>query len=251
MAAPAPYVFRRIGSAELVSLPEELHWAGQALVAHGSLHAFAAAHPGGLPMRGRGTAYRIFAGDRNVVVRHYHRGGAPARLLGDRYLRTAVSRPERELIASIAARERGIPTPRIVAFAVYPTGIFYRADLVTEEIPDAADLAAIVFGDDVSKDQRRSACLAAAHLIAQAARAGILHRDANAMNILIEKANGSPRAHLLDLDRARVVGCADARALQRTMTNRLLRSLRKLQKRADSPGAEELSILEFVISSAA
>jgi 3-deoxy-D-manno-octulosonic acid kinase len=247
--APAPYVGRRIDSAELVALPDALAWTAGALQASSGLHAFAAAQPGRLPMRGRGTAYRICAGERNVVVRHYQRGGAAARLLEDRYLRAGATRPERELTASVAARERGVPTPRVVAFAVYPSGIFYRADLITEEIPDAADLAAIVFGGDASQEERSTACRAAAHLILQAARAGVLHPDANAMNILIEKTDSFPRAHLLDLDGARVLGCAHADALQRTMTKRLLRSLHKLQNQTHALGEDELAALGALISS--
>jgi hypothetical protein len=75
------------------------------------------------------------------VVRHYQRGGAVGPILGDRYLSLGRYRPLCETVASLEARERGISTPAVVAGIVYPAGIFYRADLVTEEIPNAVAVA--------------------------------------------------------------------------------------------------------------
>jgi hypothetical protein len=153
--APEGFAELRAGGARLLLRPEARSWAEESIERHGTLHAAAAHHPDARRMEGRGSVYAVPAEpdaleaalDRNPgrwAVRHYRRGGLVARLLGDRYLRVGTSRPFRELEASEAARARRIPTPRVVAAAVYPAGLFYRGDLVTAYIPDTVELAGVV-----------------------------------------------------------------------------------------------------------
>lgn len=239
--------------------PEARRWAERALDTHGTLHRAARRTPGAVTREGRGTVYAVPAAPDEVeealgrvggrwAVRHYRRGGLVARVLGDRYLRIGAPRPFREAEVSEAVRALGIPTPRVVAAAVYPAGIFYRGDLVTRWIPDALELAQVLFdperrGVGGSVD-RRDALAEAGGLIRRMARAGVRHPDLNAKNVLLEWSGSVPDAYLLDLDRCTVSegpapGAADA------MRERLLRSLRKFEKRADlevPPG--ELRALE-------
>ena len=79
-------------------------------------------------------------------MRHYHRGGAVASLLGDRYLRVGEPRPVRELRLGRALERLGVPTVPHLAAAVYTHGIWYRGDLVTRWVSGSVDLAEGLFG---------------------------------------------------------------------------------------------------------
>jgi 3-deoxy-D-manno-octulosonic acid kinase len=164
-------------------------------------------------------------------VRHYFRGGALARWLGDRYLAVGRPRPLLEAEASNTARSREIPTPAVVAGAVYRSGSFYRADVVTEHIPESSDLADVLFGQNRLAMPAEDALTAAGRLVRILERAGVLHPDLNAKNIVLHSAPEGPCAHLVDLDRccARQAGVP---APAFPMRRRLERSLRKFEGRA-------------------
>lgn len=217
--------------------PEAAETVRQELVRWGSL-ARAGAHAADtLRLEGRGTVYAVPAPEGGRwVIRRYRRGGWMAPLLGDRYLRRGPGRPLVETRASEAARARGIATPRVVAGVVYPSRAFYRADLVTEWIPDARDLASLLFPvdgapGDPSRHDPVALLAGAGSLTVRLARAGIRHRDLNAKNVLVAPAGAGPEARfvVLDLDRASVhaPGSLDVRP----MGARLERSLRKFERR--------------------
>ncbi len=165
------------------------------------------------------------------AVRHYARGGRVfSKVLRDRYLRIGPIRPFHEAEASETARNRGIPTPRVLAAAVYPSGPFYRADLITDFIPASSDLVEALF--DTSRKglggavERQDALRTAGELIRRMAEAGIRHQDIHAGNILLEWQGAAPRPHLLDLDRCEVA--PSGRHLSPDpMLKRLRRSLRR------------------------
>lgn len=242
---PANVVEIRRGDAHVLARPEARTWVESALDRHGTLHRAASRSRDHIRMEGRGTVYAVPAprdeidavlGSRDPrwAIRHYRRGGWMAPLLGDRYLRIGAPRPFREMSVSDEIRARRIPTPRVVAAAVYPSGLFYRADLVTTYVPDALELAEVLFdpgrrGVSGSVD-RRQALSEAGALIRKMARAGVLHPDLNAKNVLLEWTGGAPQGHLLDLDRCRVVEGPRPDAA-RTMHDRLRRSMRKLEKK--------------------
>jgi tRNA A-37 threonylcarbamoyl transferase component Bud32 len=158
-----------------------------------------------------------------------------ASMLGDRYLRSRTIRPYHEAEASEAARARAVPTPRVVAAAMYPAGPFYRADMVTEFIPGASDLVEALF--DTRRRgaggaaERLDSLRAAGDLIRQMARAGLRHRDLHAGNILLQWEGATPRPYLLDLDRC-VVGNPGRPISPASMHRRLRRSLSKWERRA-------------------
>ena len=113
----------------------------QALIApngkHTTLHEFAAAQAGARALRGRATAYAVaLAGGLRVVVRHNRHGGLLASLTGDRFI--APTRAPQELAISLELVRRGVPTPAVVAYALYPPGaLLQRSDVATEEIRDS------------------------------------------------------------------------------------------------------------------
>ncbi len=255
MKIPEAYVPLR-GEGERAWVRREVvDWARPLVEAGRPLHAWARDAEGARPLSGRGTVWDVPAPVRGPdrrdrwAVRHYWRGGAVAPLLGDRYLKVGEPRPVLELAAAEHVRSRGISTPAVIAGAVYPAGPFqYRADLVTEMIPDAVDLGLLLFGaaalkDGAPEDARaeapqpadddlaHAALEAAGGLVREMERAGIYHPDMNARNILLTREGGEVRAHLLDLDRCQ---CRERGVPVPVgpMRERLRRSLTKLGARA-------------------
>ncbi|MBT8487296.1 MAG: hypothetical protein HKN72_04410 [Gemmatimonadetes bacterium] len=228
---PADYRRLRVGSARVLTLPVAEPWTREAIRTSGTLHEWAAAHPNGASFPGRGQVHAIDApvegpdGRSRWAVRHYNRGGAVAARLGDRYLRGGRSRPQREIRAAAAARDRGVRTPAVVAGAVYPAGIYYRCDLVTEVVPGAKTLAHTAHATDGTRAWLE-AMAAAGRLASDLAEAGILHVDLNAHNILFEEGDAT-RAWVIDLDRARIRARSDSDTAER-MLARLTRSVVKV-----------------------
>ena len=194
-----------------------------AFLSQATLYETAARTPGANPIEGRGAAFAITTADGAWLVRHYRRGGAVARVLDDEYPRTGVPRVFRELNVSIAARAAGIPTPEVVAAVVYANGAFVRYDIAVVFIPDAFDLAAILFGEAAVEVDRE--ITKAASLIRVVCERGLIHADLNLKNILLAP-NG---AYVVDLDRCRMAG--PSRSAVAAMRSRFLRSLEKWQKR--------------------
>jgi 3-deoxy-D-manno-octulosonic acid kinase len=210
-----------------VTRPEHFTFLRDALHSSDTLYAFAATRADGVLLAGRGVTYRIRTPSGEWVVRRYRRGGAIAKLLRDRYLRAGEPRPWRELRCSVAAQARGVPTPTVMAIALYVSGAFQRGDIATEYVPDSMDLASLGFGDDArDAESRRAGFEAAGKLIPELARLGLQHPDLNLKNLLISYAGGQPKAWVLDLDRCSLKSRADAAA----MWARLQRSLAKWER---------------------
>ena len=238
---PGPFDQVRIGAATAWARPEARPWVEASLDAGLTLHqAGAGAAGGGEALSGgRGPAYVIRCGAGAWVVRHGFRGGAVAALLGDRYLRVGTPRPFHEARMSVEARRRGVPTPRVVAAAIYPSGIFYRGDVVTDLVPGARSVGDLLFGPERNQDPafREQLIRAAAAMPLRLARWGVQHRDLNVDNLLRPGDNpggegGWPPGELvvLDLDRCRL----RRGALEdggRAMAARLERSLRRGEER--------------------
>jgi 3-deoxy-D-manno-octulosonic acid kinase len=171
--------------------------------------------------RGRGAAWIIRHGGRELVLRHYRRGGAFGPWLGDRYLwlGLARSRAEREwrLLADLQAR--GLAVPRPIAARVRRRGLIYRADLITERIAAAESLAQrlSLAPLDVNEWRAVGQCIRRFHA------AGVYHADLNAHNVLLAPSG----VHLIDFDR----GCLRAPGgWEAANLARLRRSLEKLAR---------------------
>jgi tRNA A-37 threonylcarbamoyl transferase component Bud32 len=238
MTAPGGYVEVRAVGGRGFARANAAQWIEETLGRWGTLARAAIHDPDAIELQGRGVVRAVpsppGAPDERWVVRRYLRGGWAAPILHDRYLRQGPSRPLTEARASDAARERGIPTPQVQAGVTYATGLmWYRADLVTTFVPDSVDLADLLFHDRMPTSrqpptdaQRVRAISLAGRLARRLADSGIYHPDLNAKNFLIVGEGASMDAHVLDLDRARVL--ADSAPLA-PMAARLTRSLRKFE----------------------
>lgn len=188
-----------------------------------TLHDFAARDPRARAMQGRGIAYAVtLAGGAHVVVRHNRHGGIFAPITGDRFINP--TRAPHELRVSLALRAKGVRTPEVLAYVLYPPGaLVQRSDVATAAIPSARDLAEVLSRD--GGPAREAAIHATADLVAALARAGARHHDLNARNVLI----APDGAFALDVDRVSLdqqIGAALDGNLER-----LARSLRKWRDR--------------------
>ncbi|GJG85197.1 hypothetical protein tb265_03780 [Gemmatimonadetes bacterium T265] len=213
------------------------------VVAHwGTLYAYAAAHPARRELRGRAAAYAVPLGadadgrTRSVVVRHGWRGGALRRLRRDLFF--PPTRAPVELATSARLRAAGVPTPEVIAYAVYPaTAGLRRVDVATALVPDGIDLAALLLASTRDPaDDGETWVRPTAALLAALARAGARHPDLNLKNVLLAPAPGGrvvpgARAWVLDVDVARVLAAAGAPAAAGAALaanfGRLARSVRK------------------------
>lgn len=169
---------------------------------------------------GRGTVAYLRRAESNWVMRHYRRGGLVAGVFGDRYLWTGEDRTrsfaEWRLLRQL--RAWALPVPRAIAARYVRTGLLYRGDLVTEELPTRLTLAQALARGPLDPARWRSigGCVAALH-----AR-GVHHADLNAHNLLLGRGDA---VYVLDFDRGRIRARG---AWERDVLARLERSLRKV-----------------------
>ncbi|MEM7378160.1 MAG: 3-deoxy-D-manno-octulosonic acid kinase [Pseudomonadota bacterium] len=168
---------------------------------------------------GRGAAWFVDIDGVPAVVRHYRRGGFPARLSDRHYVYTGLtrSRPWCEWQLTQALFDRGLPVPCPLFAGLRRTGVFYEAALVTRRLPDAISLAdALAVGSEPVDWGGLGTTLARFHA------AGVDHVDLNAFNLLLSAGGW----HLIDFDRCRLRPAGGAWA--RSNRRRLQRSLRAL-----------------------
>lgn len=228
-APPPGYERFDIGAASVVAMDEAASAVRAAMGDGRTLHAWAATVPGATPFTGRATAWgvRLPESSIDVVVRHSRRGGAFAGWLGDRFVRPG--RAPRELTAARRLAAAGVPTPQLVAYAIYPAGPgLCRSDVVTRRLPDGQDLPATWAVVDAT--EREALLHATAALLHALERAGAQHPDLNARNIHLSRVDDAWHAHVLDVDRVHFVPVGDPSTRARNLA-RLLRSLGRWRDR--------------------
>lgn len=236
---PPGHAAALVGHAIVAGPESHLADASARVAAHHTLFRWAEREATATLRSNRGAAHVATLAGTPAVVRHARRGGALARLLEDRYVRSGQPRPIEELSLSAALRALDIDTPRVLAAAVYPAGaLFYRGDVATEHIPDSADLADRLFtpGDVDPVEAAR----AAGRLVRRLHDRRVVHPDLNLRNILIQRAGAALRPWIIDLDRCRIVATLDAPA-RRGMLARLDRSWTKLEAEHQTPQPAALS----------
>jgi len=169
---------------------------------------------------GRGTVAFIRDGERRWVLRHYRRGGLVAKLLGDAYLWTGADRTRafREWRLLRELRSAGLPVPEPIAARYERDGLFYRADLITAELPTRRTLTHALAAAPLDAATWRAvgACVARLHAH------GVHHADLNAHNLLL---GDDGTVYVLDFDRGTL---RPRGAWEQSVLERLQRSLRKV-----------------------
>ncbi|MEE2668444.1 MAG: lipopolysaccharide kinase InaA family protein [Gemmatimonadota bacterium] len=241
----------QVGDAQIVSRPEATAWARQAVHRHGSL-CRTAGDVAIDTMSGRGPVSVLAnpIGDGPPwVVRRYWRGGW-VRFLQDRFLRLGRPRSFKELETSVRLRELDIATPRVLVAASYPAGLFYRADLVTELVPEASSLADVLLGGGKASsrpwnsEQREQAIARTVDLVRRMVTVGVRHPDFNAKNILVSRNLGGIQISLIDLDRCQLTSPSDSGNVK-LLLRRLTRSIRKIARvRSDTVPDHEMRLIQ-------
>ena len=170
---------------------------------------------------GRGTvAFVRPSPDQRWVLRHYRRGGLIAHVSDDLYVWTGADRTRsfREWRLLRQLRAWGLPVPTPVAARYQRAGLFYRADLITAELPVRRTLTQTLQQASLPNETWHAIgqCVGSLH-----AR-GVQHTDLNAHNLLVGASND---IYVLDFDRGRIRARG---AWERTVLARLRRSLQKV-----------------------
>ena len=148
---------------------------------------------------GRGTTWFVAAGDRQLALRHYRRGGLIAKLSTDRYLwlGEARTRPVREFTVHRELQRLGLPVPAVVGVRYEREGRTYHGDILTERLLDVQPLAARLAAESLGV----SDWIELGRVLRRFHDAGLDHADLNAHNILWR---GVAEVFLIDFDRARL-----------------------------------------------
>lgn len=204
-----------------------------AILAAGTIYDWASRCAERRAMHGRAVAWAVpLANGKRVVVRHSRHGGLLAPVTGDRFIHP--TRAPHELAASIWLSASEVPTPAVVAYALYPAGPLLRtADVVVEEVEGARDLGEVAARGDEAFD---SALGATVILLQRLGAAGAFHPDLNLKNILLSGDSMTPEAWVIDVDRVRRT--SRSRAMDGNV-GRLVRSLRKWRAVRGAPITDE------------
>lgn len=224
-AAPPGYTRLIVRDATVVARHDAVSGVEDALKETRTLHGWASTVPSAKAFQGRATAWgtTLPRGGPAVVVRHARHGGLLAALTGDRFLWPG--RAPWELEASERLRSAGVPTPAVVAYALYPAGPgFCRCDVATARLPEGGDLPSL--WADADPASRDSMLTATAALVRALGLVNAHHEDLNAKNIYLVREGQGWRAYALDVDRVRFLAAGDGRAAALNFA-RLERSLKK------------------------
>lgn len=168
---------------------------------------------------GRGSAWMIKSDEEKMMLRHYYRGGIPAKFNKDKYLWTGLnkSRSFREYHLLAQMFENGLPVPEPIAAQTCKVGLFYQANILIKYIPHQSTFAEILNQDSETQTWHK-----VGETIALFHNQGINHADLNANNILIDE----NKVYLIDFDNS---GQQTAKqSWQQNNIKRLKRSIDKL-----------------------
>lgn len=199
--APAGYVRFAVRDVQVVSAERSANSIRDALESGSpTLHEYAKRHTASKALAGRGVAYAapLPRGSTSVVVRHNRHGGLLAPFTRDLFL--SPTRAPLELKASLRLSVAGVPTPELIAYAVYPAPLgFCRSDVVTREIEGGFDFSEVLTRQDPALRSR--AWAAVAELLRRLSTAGARHHDLNVKNVLLRERGEAMEALVLDVDR--------------------------------------------------
>ena len=134
--------------------------------------------------QGRGTTWFVALDKMDAALRHYRRGGLFGRLVKDHYIFTSweKTRSYQEFQLLNTLIEAGVNVPKPIAAKAVKRTFCYQADLLSEKIPNARDLVAILQEKALPKDMYQKI----GNEIRKMHAAQVNHTDLNIHNILID-----------------------------------------------------------------
>ncbi|EEY50258.1 3-deoxy-D-manno-octulosonic acid kinase [Vibrio cholerae HE48] len=172
---------------------------------------------------GRGTTWFIRFDALELALRHYRRGGLFGKWVADSYWFSCwrETRSYQEFMLLNHLRNAGVNVPRPIAARAKKNGLFYHADLLSEKIPNACDLAELLQEKTINGELY--------HKIGSEIRKmhdnQVNHIDLNIHNILIDD---QETVWIIDFDKCYI---KFGRNWQAKNLARLKRSFRKEVKR--------------------
>ncbi|PKF61273.1 3-deoxy-D-manno-octulosonic acid kinase [Psychromonas sp. psych-6C06] len=145
---------------------------------------------------GRGTTWFIQLAEIQGALRHYRRGGLLGKIISDHYFFTCwqKTRSIAEFHLLRELRDANVNVPKPIAARVKKKWGTYQADLLSEKVPDAQDLVAILQQRSLTADEYS----AIAKQIKKMHQAQVNHTDLNIHNILLDKQG---KVWLIDFDK--------------------------------------------------
>ncbi len=187
---------------------------------------------------GRGQAYFFKHSNQDCVLRHFWRGGLVGKFNKDFYFWNPLKNKQTQLQESRAyqefslldtLRQSELPAPKPVAARISYSWLGYRADIITETLPNTQSLVERLDASTYSQASQHqvndSLWLNVGKTIAKFHQHNIYHDDLNANNILIDQQGN---IYLIDFDKGRVINneVGNDNWPQRNL-DRLLRSFNK------------------------
>ncbi len=178
---------------------------------------------------GRGSAWMVKSSDGKWMLRHYFRGGMPARINRDKYLWQGLdkSRAIAEWRLLRRMRAEGLPVPAPVAARVHKTGWFYQADILMEYVPHERTFSRFLTGSTAFLDG--AVWRQVGEAIGLLHGHGYFHADLNAHNILL----APEQAWLIDFDRGRYMQSFSSKTGSSALTAWQKKNLKRLRRSID------------------
>lgn len=173
---------------------------------------------------GRNTTYFFAHNEQEFVLRHYYRGGLFGKLINDSYWYSGIenTRAYRELDLLQQLRALGLHVPIPTAARLTRSGLFYRADIIIEKIPNAIDAFHKLLAAPLSKSiwQSIGRCIRSFH------NHRVYHSDLNIHNIMVDD---NDSIWLIDFDKGEIREPNNNEEWKQDNLARLKRSLLKEQ----------------------
>jgi 3-deoxy-D-manno-octulosonic acid kinase len=188
---------------KIIKTPKQVIWFDECLLGEASERCFEHEfwHEKGRIIgsaQGRGTTWFIALDAMDAALRHYRRGGLFGKLIRDHYIFTAWenTRSYQEFQLLQVLIEAGVNVPKPIAARAIKSYFSYRADLLSQKIPNARDLVSILQDGQLSKSQYQKI----GDEIRKMHAAQVNHTDLNIHNILIDDAG---KVWIIDFDKCR------------------------------------------------
>lgn len=175
--------------------------------------------------QGRGKTWFIQLPTLQAALRHYRRGGLFGKIIADSYFFTGYqkTRSIAEFHLLNHLKDKGVHVPTPIAARATRKSLTYRADILSEKIPNAVDLVDLLQKRKLTKQESFDI----GKEIKKLHKAQVNHTDLNIHNILLD---ASSKVWIIDFDKC-YLKVDDA--WKKDNLNRLLRSFRKeVNKRA-------------------
>ena len=177
--------------------------------------------------QGRGTTWFIEVDNKQWVLKHYYRGGLIGKFNKDSYLFSSNdnTRATKEFELLNQLRDLNLPAPKPIACRVIKSGLFYKADILTERVCNAQDLISLLIKQSVNANLW--------HNIGKTIKAfhdhNVYHHDLNIHNILIDN---QEKVWLIDFDQGEIkTGSSN---WKEENMSRLLRSFNKEKNKLEA-----------------